>query len=124
MNNMLFQYDDACATLGSRGIIVGMSLAQNIMTGEVCCVTAKNDAVVGFTRPDTERLEESVLHEDIIPHFSPIPGCLFPGDRRQSDRYSRRDEENWRSSFLCDLPDSKNEGDLCCVSKSVGKYLS
>ena len=90
MNNMLFQYDDACATLGSRGIIVGMLLAQNIMPGEVCCVTAKNDAVVGFTRPDTKRLEESVLHEDIIPHFSPIPGCLFPGDRRQSDRDARQ----------------------------------
>src|SRR5437879_2850259 len=77
MNNMLFQYDDACATLGSRGIIVGMLLAQNIMPGEVCCVTAKNDAVVGFTRPDTERLEEVVLHEDIIPHFSPSQAVFF-----------------------------------------------
>src|SRR5258706_14658326 len=78
MDDMLFQYDDGCASLGSRGIIVGMLLAQNIMPGEVCCVTAKNDAIVGFTRPDTERLEESVLHGDIIPHFLPNPAVLFP----------------------------------------------
>jgi hypothetical protein len=47
-----------------------MLLAQNIMLSEVCCVTAKYDAVARFTRPDAMRLEEFVLHGDIIPHFS------------------------------------------------------
>ena len=101
MDDMLFQYDDARATFGSRGIIVCVLPAQNIMPGEVCCVAAKYDAVARFTRPDAERLEEFVLHGDIIPHFSPSQPVIF-------------------YAICLTL---KNEGGLCYVSKGVDKYL-
>src|SRR5581483_2934443 len=65
MDNMLFQHDDTRAASRARCIVASVLLAQEIMAREIGAMTAENNTVSGFARPDCQRLEEFIRHENL-----------------------------------------------------------